>query len=69
MRNDKLRAARAKTGKAQAQVAQEVGITEVAYQNYESGRREPKVGIAIRIADALHITDLRELFAQADKPK
>ena len=62
MRNLKLQAAREKSGKTQAQIAREAGVSEVTYQRYEYGIREPGVRTAIRIADALDVTDLRELF-------
>lgn len=58
----KLQAAREKSGKTQAQVAKESGVTERMYQQYEYGA-EPGVRTAIRIADALGVEDLRELFA------
>lgn len=32
------------------------------YQYYEAGKKEPGVRTAIRIADALGVKDLRELF-------
>lgn len=58
----RLQAAREKSGKTQAQVAKEAGIETVTYQRYEYGNREPSVRTAIRIADALSVIDLRELF-------
>ena len=67
--NMQLRAAREKSGKTQAQVAKEVGIAVNLYQRYEYGRNEPSVYTAIRIADALGVTDLRELFAAAPDDK
>lgn len=51
-----LQAAREQSGKTQAQVAKEAGITEVAYQRYEYDKREPGVRTAIRIARALNST-------------
>lgn len=51
-----LRAAREKSGKTQAQVAREAGISEAAYQLYEYDKREPGVRTAIRIARALDST-------------
>ena len=51
-----LRATREQSGKTQAQVAKEVGISEVAFQMYEYGKRLPRVDIAIRIAEALGTT-------------
>lgn len=54
--NVRLRAAREASGKTQAQVAREVGVSEVAYQLYEYDKREPGVRTAIRIAEALNST-------------
>lgn len=56
-----LRAAREKSGKTQAQVANETGISELSYQRYEYDKREPGVRTAIRIAKALNST-VEELF-------
>lgn len=65
----KLQAAREKSGKTQAQVAKEAEVTERMYQYYEANEKEPGVRTAIRIADALNVLDLRELFAAApDEP-
>ncbi len=67
----KLQAARKASGKTQKQVAQEAAVTERAYQNYEYGKQKPIIDAAIRIADALDVTDLRALFAPApeDEPQ
>lgn len=62
MKNVKLQATREASGKTQAQVAKEVGVSEPMYQRYEYGQNEPGVKTAIRIADALGVRDLRELF-------
>lgn len=59
-----LQAAREQSGKTQAQVAKEAGITEVAYQRYEYDKREPGVRTAIRIARALDST-VEALFGAA----
>lgn len=59
--NVKLRAARERAGKTQAQVAKDVGIREAVYQRYEYGANEPSVRTAIRIADALH-SSVESLF-------
>ena len=58
----KLQAAREKSGKTKAQIAREVGVTVRAYQYYETNEKDPGVRTAIRIADALGVVDLRELF-------
>lgn len=60
-----LRATRERSGKTQAQVAKVAGVSEVAYQRYEYGCREPGVRTAIRIARALGTT-VEELFSEAD---
>lgn len=59
--NMELRAAREQSGKTQAQVAKETGISETQYQNIEYNRNEPRVRTAIRIARALDST-VEELF-------
>lgn len=59
----RLKAAREKSGKTQAQVAKKARVTEAMYQRYEYALSEPGVRTAIRIADALGVQDLRELFA------
>ena len=59
--NVKLRAARERAGKTQAQVAKDVGIREAVYQRCEYGANEPSVRTAIRIADALH-SSVESLF-------
>ena len=61
MKNVTLIAARKKVGKTQKQVAQEIGITEVGYKNYEHSKRTPSAPIANSIAKALNTTS-EELF-------
>lgn len=63
----KLRAAREKSGKTQAQVAKETEIAERAYQNYETGERTPRADVAIAIADTLGVKSykqFKELFKE-----
>lgn len=57
----KLRAARERSGKTQAQVAREAGVSEVAYQRYEYDIREPGARTAARIAKAIAST-VEELY-------
>ena len=60
-----LRAAREASGKTQAQVAKEAGISEQVFQRYEYGQNEPSVRTAIRIADVLNVKsyqDFKKLF-------
>ena len=56
-----LKAAREASGKTQAQVARETGISEQAYQRYEYDKNEPGVRTAIRIAKAVGST-VEKLF-------
>lgn len=58
-----LKAAREKSGKTQAQVAKETGVSVRVYQYYEAGIKLPRVDVAIRIAKALDAT-VEELFGQ-----
>lgn len=64
--NLKLRAEREKSGKTQAQLAELVGISCQMYQRYEYGQNDPSVRTAIRIADALNVSDVRELFSMSE---
>ena len=66
MKNN-LKEHRLRIGLTQVQVAKKAGITERGYQRYEADEkskqyREPSVKVAIRIADALGVQDLRELW-------
>lgn len=63
MRNQRLEIARKKSLQTQTEVAKASGITTVAYGRYERGERMPSVSTAIRIADALGVVDIRELFS------
>lgn len=62
-----LKERRLRIGLTQVQVAKKAGITERGYQRYEADEQssqysEPSVKVAIRIADALGVQDLRELW-------
>lgn len=66
MKNN-LKEYRLRIGLTQVQVAKKAGITARGYQRYEANEnsnqyREPSIKIAIRIADALGVQDLRELW-------
>ena len=63
-----LKETRLSKGLTQVQVAEKIGIKERSYQRYEADKnsndyREPKIGIAIKIADALGVKDLRQLWS------
>lgn len=62
MENLLLKEKRNAVGMTQHQIAEKVGVTDIGYLNYEQGRREPKISTAIKIADALGVSDLRELW-------
>lgn len=62
--NMELRAARKASGKTQAQVAKEAGITERSYQRLEAQDEYRVVRTAIRIARALNST-VEALFGAA----
>ncbi len=64
-----LRAAREASGKTQKRVADEIRISEIAYQRYEYGQREPGVRTAIRIAKALNkdIGEMETLFGESEE--
>lgn len=62
-----LKEHRMRTGLTQVQVAKKAGISERGYQRYEADEqgsqyREPSIKVAIKIADALGVQDLRELW-------
>nr|DAH98499.1 MAG TPA: putative transcriptional regulator [Caudoviricetes sp.] len=59
--NRKLKNARKKMCLTQCETAKLIGISTVAYQNYESERQNPSVKIALKLAEVLHST-VEELF-------
>ena len=58
----RLKEIREASGKTQAEIAKETGVTVRAYQRYEHGEQRPNVRTAIRIADALGVKDVRSLW-------
>jgi len=56
MRNEKLIAARQKSGKTQEQAAKELGIFKQAYHRYEQGSGANTIQTAIRIAKMYNTT-------------
>lgn len=58
---ERLKNLRAKKGKTQDEVAQAVGISRTAYENYEIGKRIPRDAIKMRIAE-YYDTDIVTLF-------
>lgn len=51
-----LKKARKNSQYTQPQVAQKLGITTVAYQNYEYGKREPSNELLCKISDLFGVT-------------
>ena len=49
--SDRLKECRKNINKTQREVAVDLDISEVGYQNYEIGRREPNHETTIKIAD------------------
>lgn len=63
MKNTKLKETREKVNLTQVKVAEQVGITEVSYQNYEAGERIPRADVAIAIAEVLKIKSFKQFKA------
>ncbi|MCI9187527.1 MAG: helix-turn-helix transcriptional regulator [Oscillospiraceae bacterium] len=64
----RLKECREKMKYRQIDVATYSDITEAAYQNYERGRREPKLSILMRIAQTFHVS-VDYLVGLTDEPK
>lgn len=47
---------RQKMGLTQEEVAQKLGISQVAYGRYELGVREPNFSLILKIAEVLHFS-------------
>lgn len=61
-----LRLHRLRLGMRQADVAKYLGITEGAYNRYESGTRTPRPKHAIKLA-ALYGVGLNEIYKEEDE--
>lgn len=61
MEKCKLKVTRKKQGMTQTAIARKLGISRMSYYMYESGRREPPISTAIRIAKVLD-TPVEGLF-------
>lgn len=64
---ERLKLCRIKSGYTQMQVAIYSDITETSYQNYEKGRKMPKLDILVRIADVYKVS-LDYLTGRTDDP-
>lgn len=56
MNTDNLKAARKKSGKTQKEVAEEIGIGQGTYKNYETGAREPNGDTIVALANLFGVT-------------
>ena len=63
---DRIAGIRKFKGLTQAELAEKIGMTTRAVQNYESGNRIPKAAILEKIAEALGVTT-DELASEDDK--
>lgn len=54
--SDTLVALRKARGLTQKQVATEIGLSEIAIQNYESGRRKPAYNALLALADYFDVS-------------
>lgn len=52
-------------GWTQKELSQRTGIRQYTLCKYASGKNTPSVLVAIRIADALGVEDIRELFSDS----
>lgn len=52
----------------QKQLAENISVTEIAVQNYESGRRKPAFDILISLADYFNVS-IDYLVGRTDNPE
>ena len=64
---DRLKALRTAKCLSQQQVAEQIGITRVGFQNYEVGRRKPTFEMIIVLADFFGVS-ADYLLGRSDKP-
>ncbi len=64
-----LKTARKKSNLTQPQVAEILGITPVAYQNYEYGKREPNGDTIVKLADLFGVTTDYLLGRETGEPE
>jgi len=66
--SDSLKKCRKNLNKTQREVANELEISEISYQNYELGRREPKLDTLNKLADYFDVS-VDYLLGRSDNPK
>lgn len=64
----KITELRKKLNLTQKQVADSIGVTVIAIQNYENQRRTPTIDILIKLADYFDVS-LDYLVGRTDNPK
>ncbi|GEM_PF-1182494 len=57
-----LKEIRLRQGKQQSEIADLVGVSRMTYIRYENGSFSPNLALAFRIADALGIDNLRDIW-------
>lgn len=62
---ERLKELRIEQGKTQAQVAEDLGISSVAYLHYEKNQREPSFDLLVNIAKYFNVS-LDYLFGLCD---
>ena len=65
---DRLKECRKNMSKTQRDVAYDLGITANAYQSYETGNYEPKMGTLNKLADYFDVS-IDYLAGRSDNPK
>jgi len=64
----RLKECRKNINKTQREVADDLGITEVGYQNYELCKNEPKMSALHKLADYFDVS-ADYLMGRSDNPK
>lgn len=65
--SEQLKICRTKANTTQKELAKQIGLSERAYQHYESGTREPTLGNIIALADYFDVS-LDYLVGRSDNP-
>ena len=59
---------RVKRGWTQAYVADQIGISRVAYTFIENSKRKPSYDVLVKLLDLFGYSDPRELFGEVPEP-
>lgn len=66
--SDRLISIRRQRGVTQRQLAESIGVSEIAVQNYENQRRKPAFDVLIALADYFDVS-LDYLVGRSDDPQ